>query len=46
VIDLGIIGGTGFYEFFGKTKEVTVSTEFGGKTIGFPPHRVPYTANV
>jgi 5'-methylthioadenosine phosphorylase len=49
LIDLGIIGGTGFYDFFEKTEDVSVSTrygepsspitvtEWGGKTIGFLP---------
>lgn len=49
MIDLGFIGGTGFYKFFEGTKEVEVKTEYGdpsspitiaewaGKTIGFLP---------
>jgi 5'-methylthioadenosine phosphorylase len=68
-IKIGLIGGTGFYEFFkGKTKEVEVRTKFGspsdkitignlfgkrvaflprhGKKHQFPPHLVPYKANI
>ncbi|GGM54057.1 5'-methylthioadenosine phosphorylase [Longimycelium tulufanense] len=49
MIDLGIIGGTGFYKFFDRAQELSVSTEYGdpsspvtiaewgGKTIGFLP---------
>jgi len=68
-IKIGIIGGTGFYEFFeGRNKEVEVKTKFGkpsdkitigelfgkkiaflprhGKKHQFPPHRIPYKANI
>ncbi|MGW5645934.1 MTAP family purine nucleoside phosphorylase [Saccharopolyspora sp. NPDC003752] len=49
MIDIGIIGGTGFYKFFDQSEQVTVTTKYGdpsapititewaGKTIGFLP---------
>lgn len=66
---IGLIGGSGFYEFFeGKTKEVQIRTKFGlpsdkmtignlfgkevvflprhGKKHQFPPHKIPYQANI
>lgn len=65
---IGVIGGSGFYEFFSSAEEVTVQTPFGAPsdpvTVGevagrgvaflprhgrdhrFPPHRVPYRANM
>ncbi len=66
---IGLIGGTGFYDFFDKkAKEIEVRTKFGrpsdkitignlfGKKIAFlprhgrnhqfPPHKVPYLANI
>ena len=66
--DVGIIGGSGFYEFLADAEDVVVSTPYGDPaapvTIGtvagrrvaflprhgrdhrFPPHRVPFRANV
>lgn len=67
--EIGIIGGSGFYDFFGKdAKEIEVKTEFGspsdkitvgeifgrkvaflprhGKKHQFPPHKIPYKANL
>lgn len=67
--EIGLIGGTGFYNFFeGKIKEIKVTTKFGspsdkitiGKVFGkkvaflprhgkkhqFPPHKVPFRANI
>ncbi|MDR9450327.1 MAG: S-methyl-5'-thioadenosine phosphorylase [Acidimicrobiia bacterium] len=65
---IGVIGGTGFYEFLENAREVTVDTPFGNAsaplTVGsvdgievaflprhgrdhqFPPHLVPYRANL
>ena len=65
---IGVIGGTGFYEFLDDAREVDIPTPFGGPsaplTIGsvadvevvflprhgrdhrFPPHLVPYRANL
>lgn len=68
-LKIGIIGGSGFYDFFGPgAKEIEVGTEFGkpsgkitkgemfgkevyflprhGKNHTFPPHRIPYKANI
>jgi len=68
-LKIGIIGGTGFYDFFGETAEaINVETDFGkpsdviikgkisanevyflprhGKNHVFPPHRIPYRANI
>ncbi len=66
--EIGVIGGSGFYEFLDAADEVTVETPYGepsdpiviGETAGrrvafvprhgrdhrFPPHRVPYRANL
>jgi len=66
--DVGVFGGSGFYEFLDDVEEHEVSTAFGapaapvtigtlenvrvafiprhGRTHEFPPHRVPYRANV
>ena len=65
---IGVIGGTGFYEFLDDAREVDVTTPFGapsapptigsvagidvaflprhGKNHEFPPHLVPYRANL
>ena len=65
---VGVIGGSGFYEFFSAADEVTVQTPFGmpsdpvmvgdvagrrvaflprhGRDHRFPPHRIPYRANM
>ena len=65
---IGVIGGSGFYEFFSSADEVTVQTPFGvpsdpvtvgdvagrrvaflprhGRDHRFPPHRIPYRANM
>ena len=68
-IKIGLISGTGFYDFFDKkAKEIEVRTEFGqpsdkitignlfgkkvaflprhGRNHQFPPHKIPYLANV
>jgi len=66
--DVGVFGGSGFYEFLDDVEAHEVSTPFGapaapvtigtlgdlrvafiprhGRTHEFPPHRVPYRANV
>ncbi len=66
--EIGVFGGSGFYSFFKKAREVTVSTPYGtpsgkvtlstveGRQMAFlprhgvnhqyPPHTVPYKANV
>ena len=66
--EIGVIGGSGFYEFLEDTETVEVETPFGtpsapitigavgGRTVAFlprhgvdhqfPPHRVPYRANL
>ena len=66
--DFGVFGGSGFYTFFKKAREIEVETPFGfpsakltisrvaGRTVAFlprhgihhefPPHMVPYRANV
>jgi 5'-methylthioadenosine phosphorylase len=66
--EIGVIGGSGFYEFLDHTETVEVETPFGapsapitigavgGRTVAFlprhgvdhrfPPHRVPYRANL
>jgi 5'-methylthioadenosine phosphorylase len=66
--EVGIFGGSGFYEFLDRVEEVQVETPFGepsapvavgdlggrqvafiprhGRKHEFPPHRVPYRANV
>ncbi|HEX4094098.1 MAG TPA: S-methyl-5'-thioadenosine phosphorylase [Trebonia sp.] len=66
--DIGVIGGSGFYEFLTDAEEVPVETPFGqpsepplvgevagrrvaflprhGKDHRFPPHRIPYRANL
>jgi 5'-methylthioadenosine phosphorylase len=66
--EIGVIGGSGFYDFLGNTEQVEVGTPFGAPsapiTIGtvgerrvafvprhgvdhrFPPHKVPYRANL
>lgn len=66
--EIGVIGGSGFYSFFTKSKEITLSTPYGkpsdkitlgtykgkrvaflprhGKKHQFPPHKVPYRANL
>ncbi|HEU4332743.1 MAG TPA: MTAP family purine nucleoside phosphorylase, partial [Lapillicoccus sp.] len=66
--DIGVIGGSGFYEFLEGAEQVRVDTPFGapsddliigelrgrrvafvarhGKGHRFPPHRVPYRANL
>ena len=68
VADIGVIGGSGFYEFLADAKEVRVETPFGepseavlvgevegrrvaflprhGKDHRFPPHEIPYRANL
>ena len=65
---IGVIGGSGFYEFVEPVDEVTVETPFGlpsdpivigdvagehvaflprhGRDHRFPPHRIPYRANL
>src|SRR5215470_4818475 len=65
---IGVIGGSGFYEFLDEPREITVETPFGspsepltigsvagrsvaflprhGKDHRFPPHRIPYLANL
>ncbi len=66
---IAIIGGSGFYDFFGKdVKEIEIKTKFGkpsdkitignvfgkrvaflprhGKKHQFPPHKIPYKANI
>src|SRR5690348_16226044 len=65
---VGVIGGSGFYEFFSAADEVSVQTPFGmpsdpvtvgevagrrvaflprhGRDHRFPPHRIPYRANM
>ena len=65
---IGVIGGTGFYEFLERAQEVTVETPYGdpsapltvgsvdgvdvafvarhGRDHQFPPHLVPYRANL
>jgi 5'-methylthioadenosine phosphorylase len=65
---VGVIGGSGFYEFLDDATEVAVPTPFGapsdaltigtvagrqvaflprhGKDHRFPPHRIPYLANL
>jgi len=66
--DIGVIGGSGFYEFLDSVDEVAVETPFGppsdplvigeiggrrvaflarhGRDHRFPPHRIPYRANM
>ncbi len=66
--EIGVIGGTGFYEFLDDAEELTVETPYGlpsdpivlgtvaerrvafvprhGRDHRFPPHRVPYRANL
>ena len=66
--DIGVIGGSGFYEFLDSADEVAVETPFGppsdpliigeiagrrvaflarhGRDHRFPPHRIPYRANM
>jgi 5'-methylthioadenosine phosphorylase len=66
--EIGVIGGSGFYEFLEDTETVELETPFGppsapitigavgGRTVAFlprhgvdhrfPPHRVPYRANL
>ena len=68
VAEIGVIGGSGFYEFLADAEEVPVSTPFGppsepvlvgevdgrrvaflprhGKDHRFPPHKIPYRANL
>jgi 5'-methylthioadenosine phosphorylase len=68
IADIGVIGGSGFYEFLTDAEEVPVETPFGqpsesvlvgevagrrvaflprhGKDHRFPPHRIPYRANL
>ena len=65
---IGVIGGSGFYEFLDDATEIVVDTPFGppsealtigtvagrpvaflprhGKDHRFPPHRIPYLANL
>jgi 5'-methylthioadenosine phosphorylase len=65
---IGVIGGSGFYEFLDDAREIDVETPFGppsdrltlgtvagrpvaflprhGKDHRFPPHRIPYLANL
>jgi 5'-methylthioadenosine phosphorylase len=65
---IGVIGGSGLYEFLDSAQEVTVETPFGmpsdplvigevagrkvafvprhGRDHRFPPHRIPYRANL
>jgi 5'-methylthioadenosine phosphorylase len=65
---IGVIGGSGFYEFLDDAREIAVQTPFGppsepltigtvagrsvaflprhGKDHRFPPHRIPYLANL
>src|SRR5580658_9384893 len=65
---IGVIGGSGFYEFLSSADEVSVQTPFGppsdpvmvgevtgrrvaflprhGRDHRFPPHRIPYRANM
>ncbi|MGI9007867.1 MAG: hypothetical protein ACR2FU_16990, partial [Streptosporangiaceae bacterium] len=65
---IGVIGGSGFYEFLDDAAEVAVETPYGppsdaltigtvagrsvaflprhGKDHRFPPHRIPYLANL
>ena len=65
---IGVIGGTGFYEFLADAQEISVATPYGdpsapltvgsvagvevaflprhGKDHQFPPHLVPYRANL
>jgi len=69
IAEIAIIGGSGFYDFFGQdAKEIEVKTKFGkpsdkitigevfgkrvaflprhGKNHQFPPHKIPYKANI
>jgi 5'-methylthioadenosine phosphorylase len=65
---IGVIGGSGFYEFLDGAEQIAVETPFGdpsdaltigtvagrsvaflprhGKGHGYPPHRIPYQANL
>lgn len=67
-VEIGIIGGSGFYEFLTNAQEIEIETDWGkpsdkitigeveGKQIAFlprhgkkhifPPHKVPYQANI
>lgn len=66
--EIGILGGSGFYEFFEKAEKIKLKTPYGepsaeitiaeiygkkiaflprhGKKHEFPPHKVPYKANI
>jgi 5'-methylthioadenosine phosphorylase len=66
--DIGVIGGSGLYEFLDDADEITVDTPYGrpsdplvigevagrrvafvprhGRRHQFPPHRIPYRANL
>lgn len=66
--DIGVFGGSGFYNFLKNVKEIDIKTPYGkpsdkiavgeydGKKIAFlprhgkkhifPPHKIPYTANL
>src|SRR6201995_1638759 len=68
IADIGVIGGSGFYQFLDQAEEVKTDTPFGppsdpitvgevagrrgafvprhGRDPGFPPHRIPYRANL
>jgi len=67
-VSIGVIGGSGFYEFLEDAREIAVQTPFGppsdrltigtvagrpvaflprhGKDHRYPPHRIPYQANM
>ncbi|WP_062346461.1 S-methyl-5'-thioadenosine phosphorylase [Herbidospora yilanensis] len=67
-VDIGVIGGSGFYSLLDDAEEIDVATPYGppsdkvtvgrigGRTVafiprhgrdhGFPPHRIPYRANL
>jgi 5'-methylthioadenosine phosphorylase len=67
-VDIGVIGGSGFYSLLDDAEEIDVATPYGkpsdkitlgrigsrsvafiprhGRDHGFPPHRIPYRANL
>src|ERR1700749_3244596 len=68
IADIGVSGGSGFYQFLDQAEEVKTDTPFGppsdpvtvgevngrrvaflprhGRDHRFPPHRIPYRANM
>ena len=58
IAEIGVFGGSGFYDFLKNVKEIEIKTPYGkpsdkiavgeyhGKKHQYPPHKIPYRANL